>query len=147
MSDGGNKCAAIYGLLRADWGMSAIAKELKVCRTSVYKAKKAMAASEKQTPPPRKGRPRTSTRPAAAAAILRKVRAAPTKPLREIARDLKTNHTAVNVVVKEAGFRSLRKRKIPLLSEVHRTKQLARGSALLNDLKSTPHGRIMFFFG
>ena len=129
-----SKRSAILSLLHADWTPTAISKHLGVARNMVYKAKKAEAAWLAGTAKPKKGRPRTATAPRAAAAVLRKICTAPTKPLRQIAQDMEMTHTAVNSIVKEAGFCSLRKKKIPLLSEVHRTERVVRGTALLLSL-------------
>ena len=145
MTGAANKRPAIYGLLRAGWGPAAIVKELGVARTSVYRAKKALEAGQGPDVQPRSGRPRTATKRRASAAILRKVRKDPKRPLRQIAAELQTTHTAVNSVVKEAGFRSLRRVKIPLLSARHREMRLDHCTKLINNLKSGAAGRIVFF--
>ena len=145
MSGAPNKRPAIYGLLRADWTAAAIAKELQVSRQSIYKAKKAMEAGLGPKVQPRSGRPRTATHRRAAAAILKQVRSNPQRPLRQIAAAAGTTHTAVNKIVKEAGYRSLRRTKIPLLSARHPEMRLERCRGLLNNLKSGAEGRILFY--
>ena len=67
------------------------------------------------------------------------------QPLRRVARETGTSKSTVSRIVQEAGGRSLRLLKRPLVSERDQNVRVERYTRLLNDLKSAPPHRIIFF--
>ena len=76
---------------------------------------------------------------------MNRVKKNPNKSLTTIGEEVGVSRFTVKRVVKAAGGRSVRRRKIPLVSASgrRRRKKLAKG--LLNNMKSAPPGRIIFF--
>ena len=84
--------------------------------TVVYNIKKQVAAGKPPKASPRKRR-RTTLTPTVVAGLRRHIKATPTKSLRQVAKELSVPRKLVRQVVRESGWRSLRKVKIPLVSE------------------------------
>ena len=77
--------------------------------------------------------------------VMRRIKAAPTKPLRQVAQEAGLNRESVRLVVKEEGWKSLRRTKVPLVSALGLQKRQERSQGLINNLKSARQGRIIFF--
>ena len=92
---------------------------------------------------PRK-RKRTTLTPRVVAGLRCKIKAAPTKSLRRVAREANIPRQLVRQTVHDSGWRSLRKVEIPLISKEGR-RRLSRNAGLINKLKSGAPGRIVFF--
>ena len=73
------------------------------------------------------------------------IKSAPTKSLRRVARESQIPRELVQQVVQEAGWRSLRKVKVPLISLASQATMEERAQGLINALKGVPPGRILFF--
>ena len=106
---------AIAALLQAGKTTTVIAKEVSCSRFLVYKVKKLQEAGKDLgyafTP-----RVKAVLTPTVRAGIKRRVKAAPTKSLRRVAREAGVHREIVRRVVKEEGWRSLRRVKVPLIS-------------------------------
>ena len=83
--------------------------------------------------------------PTVVAGLRRRIKAAPTKSFRKAAKEAAVPRELVRTVVRESGWRSLRKVKIPLISEEGRRRRRDRSSGLINLLKSGAPGRVVFF--
>ena len=84
------KRQAIAALLDAGCPAKAVASDLKVGLTLVYKVKNLVKAGADLQPHPQGGRKRTARAPRAAAGILRRVKTAPNKSLRRVAQEAVT---------------------------------------------------------
>ena len=140
-----SKREIVTSLLRAGVSIPAIMEQVGCHRATVYRAKKLLAVGGDPAPKNLGGRPRTATTPAATAAVLRAVRRNPTRSMASIATSLGKSPTTVRRIVRLAGYKSLRKRKVQLLSARTRNRRLERSKGLLSNLKSAPAGRILFF--
>ena len=83
--------------------------------------------------------------PRVRAAIRRRVKAAPTKSLRKISRESGVGRESVRKVVVEAGWKSLRRVKVPLISAEGCERRASRAAGLINALKLLPRNHIIFF--
>ena len=109
------KCQAIAALLQVGKTPTVITKEVSCSRFLVYKVKNLQKAGKDlgyaYTP-----RVKTVLTPTVRAGIKRPIKAAPTKPLRRVAREAGVHREAVWRVIKDEGWRSLRRVKVPLIS-------------------------------
>ena len=144
MSDRIETRAAISALLRAGKTVKAIVDDVGCSRALVYKVKNRVSAGKSPQVSPRK-RNRPTLTPRVVAGLRRRIQCAPTKSLRRVAKEAVVPRELVRQVVKESGWRSLRKVKIPLISEEGRNRRKSRSAGLLNILKSGAHGRVVFF--
>ena len=140
-----SKYEAIAALIRAGKSWKDICLDLEVGKTTVFRVKKLLRNGDDLGRKSIPGRPRTARAPRAVAAVLRRVRCKPNKPLRRIAEDAGTSKSTVSRIVKEGGGRSPRLLKRPLVSERDQNLRVEQCTKLLNDLKSAPPRRITFF--
>ena len=77
--------------------------------------------------------------------LKKRIKAAPTKSLRRVAKEANISRESVRRVVRGAGWRSLRKVKVPLISAQGRQTRIERATGLINALKSAAPGKIAFF--
>ena len=106
------------------------------------RGQKSIEAGKSAQATPRK-RTRTTLTPTVVAGLRRRIKAAPTKRLRKVAKKSSVPRESVRQVVKESSWRSLRKVKIPLISEEgcrRRRRRRSRSAGLLNKLKSGAPG-------
>ena len=136
---------AILIHLRAGSRVVDICNDLGVSRMSVYRAKKLFDAGQDAKCKKRPGRTRSATTKKAAASVIRSVRANPNRSIRKLAITSGRSRSTVQRIIKDAGFKSLRKQRIPLLSAKARQMRKERGQVLISDLKSAPPNRIVFF--
>ena len=89
-------------------------------------------------------RKKTKLKPRVAAS-LRRIKCAPTKSLRQVATEAGQNRELVRRLEQISGMQSLRRTKIPLVSEAGRKKRQNWARGLLNRFKESGHtGRIIF---
>ena len=75
----------------------------------------------------------------------RRIKSAPTKSLRRVAKEASLKPGVVWKLVRDGGWRSLRRKKVPLISSAGRKKRAARAAGLINALKEGGYpGRILF---
>ena len=115
--------AEIIGLSEAGFNPSKIASTLKIARKTVYRTMKKKNNGTKNpllydstSRTKRKLTPRV-------AALLKKRIKAPTKSLRRVAAEAGQNQELVRRLVRLSGWRSLRRTKVPLISEEGRKKR------------------------
>ena len=103
---------SISALLDAGKSVTEISRDLSCSRPTVYKIKnlKAQGKGLHHQYPVRSNPVLT---PQVRTAVKRRIRSAPQKPLRKIAREAGLNREAVRRVVRQEGWRSLRRKKIP----------------------------------
>ena len=135
---------AISALLEAGKTPTEISRDLQCARSLVYKVNKLKDDGKDVQPPPPK-RKKTVMTPRVVAGLKRRIKAAPRKPLKVVAREAGVNRESVRKMVSNLGWRSLRRRKVPLLSAQGREVRQERAQGLLNNLKSGAQGRIVFF--
>ena len=81
-----------------------------------------------------------------AAGLPRRIKSAPTKSLRRVAKEAGLKPGVVWKLVREEGWRSLRRKKVPLIPAAGRKTCAARAAGLINALKEGGYlGRILFF--
>ena len=121
---------AISALLDADKAPKDIVAALKCSRTLVFKVQRLKKAGDTDLKHAFKPRKAKTLTPRVRAAIRRRVKAAPTKSLRKISRESSVARESINKVVVEAGWKSLRRVKVPLISAEGRERRaiLAGGS-------------------
>ena len=136
--------AAISALLDAGKTAKEVVAALQCGKSVVYEVKKRKAAGKGPQASPRKRKSTTLT-PTVVAGLRRRIKAAPTKSLRQVSRESAVPRELVRKVVRESGWQSLRKVKIPLISEEGRRRRESRSAGLLNKLKSGAPGRVLFF--
>ena len=110
------KRIALAALLNAGKSINVTAADLGVSRFLVLKVKKRLAAGKDVQASPRKVN-RPVLRPRVVGGLKKRIKAAPTKSLRRVAKEANVSRESVRRVVKEAGWRSLRKVKVPLISK------------------------------
>ena len=113
---------AISTLLDAGKTPTEIVKELQCSRHVVYTVKNLKKAG-KDLDLTRRRYNRPVLTPTVRAGIKRRVKTAPTKSLRKVAKEAGVNREIVRRVVVEAGRKSLRKVKVPLISAAGREKR------------------------
>ena len=135
---------AVSALLDAGKSVTAISKDLGCSRRLIYRVKnlKAAGGDYQHQYPVRAG---TVLTPMVRAGVKRRIRNAPNKSLRQVARETGLKRETVRRVVIQEGWRSLRRTKVPMVSAEGRKRRLERAKGLLNDLKSAPAHRIVFF--
>ena len=133
-------------LLNVGETAATIVRILGCSRALIYKVKKFKEKKggdlKRAEPPPRNKwimTPRVQT------AITRKIQADPNKSISVIGDELGINRKNVSRYVKKIGGKLLRRIKVPLISAEGRERRAIRAAGLLNDLKSTGAGRIIFF--
>ena len=109
---------AICALSDAGRSNNDIVRILKVAKTTVIWTLKKQAAGglEHDTT----GRKKTVLTPRVAAGLRRRIKAAPTKCLRRVAKEAGLKPGDVWKLVREEGWRSLRRKKVPLISATSR---------------------------
>ena len=109
------KRIAIAALIEAGKTNNAIAADLKCSRSLVLKVKRRLAAGKDLQPSPRKAKkPVLTSR--VVGGLKKRIKVAPTKSLRRVAKEANVSRESVRRVVREAGWRSLRKVNVPLIS-------------------------------
>ena len=136
---------AISALLDAGKTPTEIFRTLGCSRRLVYKVKNLKKAGQTLEHAYKKRKNPVLT-PLLCAKIKRKMKSAPTKSMSSVADALSVNRFLVAKVVQEAGWRSLRRTKVPLVSAEGREKRSTRSVGLVNALKSARPGTIIFFF-
>ena len=145
MSEQKNICTTISSLLRAGKTPKEIVRDLGYPRATVYGIKTCIDAGKDPQPSPCKQKWPTLS-PRVVAGLKKRIRSAPTKSLRKVAAEAQVPRKLVRQVVKEAGWRSLRRGKVPLISAQRREKRVQRSKILLNKLKEGNRpGRIIFY--
>ena len=137
--------AAICALFDAGNSVTAIAKALKTSRPTIYRTlnKRASTGTIQHAAGPRK---KAVLTPRVAAGLRRRIKAAPTKSLTRVAEEAGLGPRTVQRFVVDQGWRSLRRKKVPLISKTGRLKRQKRAKILLNKLKESGYpGRIVFF--
>ena len=77
--------------------------------------------------------------------IRRRIKATPTKSLRRVDKEAGLKPGVVWKLVREEGWRSLRRKKVPLVSSAGRKKRAARAAGLINALKDVSRQNPLFF--
>ena len=137
------KRIAVSALLDAGKSINGIIANLGVSRALVLKVKSRLASGKDLQASPRKAKKPVLT-PRVVGGLKKRIKAAPTKSLRRVAKEA-VSRESVRRVVHEAGWRSLRKVKVPLISAKGRETRVERSRGLVNALKSAPPGKIVFF--
>ena len=123
-----------------------IVRTLKVAKTTVIRTLKKRNGGGNGLNHDTSRRKRTVLTPRVSATLRRRIKAAPTKPLARVAKEAGLKPGVVYKLVKEEGWRSLRRKKVPLISSEGRKKRASRAQGLLNSLKKGGQaGRIIFF--
>ena len=140
---------AILALLRAGKTPTEVIGSLGVSRQTVYSVKKRMETTpdgqEVNLEVKYRPRARKVMTPRVQAAVRRRIRTAPTKSLRRVAKEAKVGREAVRKVVLDEGWRSRRRVKVPLVSAEGRERRALRALGLINALKTVRKGTIIFF--
>ena len=137
MSNRVDNRAAISALLDAGEAPVAIAKTLGVSRSTVYLVKNKKKAGKDPTKEGLKGRASPVVTPRVLGGLKKRIRAAPKKSLRRVAAEAGMNRESVRKVVVNAGWKSRRRKRVPLISRLGRKKCMERARRLLNSLKSS----------
>ena len=117
-----------------------------VSQLLVLKVKRRLAAGKDLQASPRKAKKPILT-PRVVGGLKKRIKVAPMKFLRRVAKEANISRESVLRVVRGAGWRSLRKVKVPLISAQGRQTRIERATGLINALKSAAPGKIAFFFG
>ena len=127
---------AISALIRAGKLPTEVAADLGVARTTVYRVKKRMELADSDQEPDLGvkfgARSRPVVNPRTRNAIKRRIRAAPTKSLRQVAREAGLPRDTVRKVVRQEGWRLRRRIKVPLISAEGRQTLALRAQGLVN---------------
>ena len=135
---------AICTLSAAGQSNNEIVRTLKVAKTIVIRTLKKQAAGGFEHDTTRRKKTVLTLR--VAAGLRRRIKSAPTKSLRRVAKEAGLKPAVVWKLVRNEGWRSLRRKKVPLISSAGRKKCAARAAGLLNALKEGGNpGRIIFF--
>ena len=135
MNSWSEKRIAVAALIEAGETTNAIAADLKVSRSLVLKVKRRLAAGKDLQASPRKAiRPVLTSR--VVGGLKKRIKAAPTKSLRRVAKEANVSRESVRRVVRKAGWRSLCKVKVPLISAQGRETRIERAKGLISALKS-----------
>ena len=137
---------AICALSDAGSSNNDIVRTLKVAKTTVIRTLKKRNGGGSGLQHDVSGRQRTVLTPRVSAGLRRRIKAAPTKPLTRVAKEAGLKPGVVYKLVREEGWRSLRRKKVPLVSSEGRKTRASRAAGLLNALKEGGYlGRILFF--
>ena len=140
---------AISALICAGKSTTEVAADLRVTRTTVYQVKKQMESADLDQEPilgvKFGARSQPVANPRTRAAVKRRILAAPTKSLRQVAQAAGLHRETVRKVVRQEGWRSRRCIKVPLISAEGRQTRALRAQGLVNALKSLASGTIIFF--
>ena len=139
------KRVAIATLLRAGSSIAEVKEVLNVSRVTIWKVKKLMIAEKDILTSKSSGRPRTARTARTVMKVKRRIKKDPNRSLRSIACEIGVSPRTVRRIVKEEGWRSLKKQKIPLLSKTTRQTRVVRARKLLTNLKGGVPNRIVFF--
>ena len=120
-----------------------IVRDLGCGRTLVHKVQ-TLKAQGKDLSSFKRDRKKTVLTPRVTAAVRRRIKAAPTKSLRRVAREAGLKREAVRQVVIQSGWKSLKRTKVPLISAEGRERRDKRAAGLVNVLKSKGRGTIFF---
>ena len=144
MNSWSEKRIAVAALIEAGKITNSIAADLKVSRSLVLKVKRRLAADKDLQALPRKAkRPVLTSR--VVGGLKKWIKAAPTKSLRRVAKEANVSRESVRRVIRMAGWRSLRKVKVPLMSAQGQQMRIERANGLINALKSAAPGKIVVF--
>ena len=124
---------AICALSDAGRSNKEILRILNVAKTTVIRTLKKAAGGGLEHDTTR--RKKTVLTPRVAAGLKRRIKAAPTKSLRRVAKEAGLKPGVVWKLVRDEGSRSLRRKKVPLISSAGRKKRAARAAGLINALK------------
>ena len=144
MSETANVRTTIANLLSAGNSVPSIVGYLTTNRATVYHIKTRLDAGKYPQLSPQKCRKTTLT-PSVVAGLCRRIKAARTKSLKRVAQELGVAQELVPQVIKESGWRSLTKVKVPIMSEETRERGTKRAEGLTNNLTSARPHRIVFF--
>ena len=136
---------AISALLDAGKTPTVIVRTLGCSRSVVYKVKNLKEVEGGDLGRKFSPRQRPVMTPRVRGAIIRRVRHDPKKSIATVAEEVGIPRRTVGKFIQKRGGRSLRRVKVPLISDEGRDRRVVRATALLNDLKSAPKGRIVFF--
>ena len=134
---------AISALLDAGKRPRDIVRDLGCGRTLVHKVQTLKAEGKDLTDFSRNKRNTVLTL-RVTAAVRRRIKVAPTKSLRRVAREAGLKREAVRQVVVQSGWKSLRRTKVPLVSAEGRERRAKRAAALVNTLKAKGKGIVFF---
>ena len=130
---------AIAAMVHAGQSISAIVSTLGTSQSTVLRVKKRLAGGkDPQASPPKRRAPILSSR--VVGGLEKHIKVTPTKSLRRIAKEAGVTQESVQRVVRKAGWRSLRRVKVPFISAKGRETRVERSRGLINALKSTPPG-------
>ena len=107
---------AISALLDVGKTPTVIAADLGCSRVTVYRVKKLKKLLGGDLGHAFGPRVKTVMTPRLRAMVKRRIRAAPTKPIAAVARESGVSRQLVSKLVKESGWKSLRRTKVPLIS-------------------------------
>ena len=113
--------------------------------TTILAVRRRLESGADPHPRPRNPRRPTKRTPRAVAAVRRRIKTNPNKSITKIAEEVGMHRSTASRLIKKDGGQSLRRKKCPLFSEAARHRRLERSRGLLNDLKSAPRDRIVFF--
>ena len=112
MSDRKNVRTAIAALVRVGKSNREISTDLECSKTLVLKVKRRLSVGKGPQVSPRK-RKKTTLTLGVVGGLKKRIKAAPTKSLRRVARESKVPRELVRQVVRDADWRSLRTVKVP----------------------------------
>ena len=107
---------AICALSDAGSSNKEIVRTLKVAKTTVIRTLKKRNGGGTGLEHDTSSRQRTVLTPRVSAGLRRRIKAAPTKPLTRVAKEAGLKPGVVYKLVREEGWRSLRRKKVPLIS-------------------------------
>ena len=108
MASWSDKRIAVSALISVGKSTNVIVADLGVSRSLVFKTKRCLAAGKDLQPSPRKAKkPVLTSR--VVGGLKKRIKAAPTKSLLRVAKEANVSRESVRRVVREAGWRSLRK--------------------------------------
>ena len=115
MSNAKDIRVAVTAMLQADRPIRTIMEDLKISRSTVMRVKRRVLDGKDPKGSPRKRRASVLT-PRVVGGFKKRIKAAPTKSLRRVAKEANVSRESVRRVVRGAGWKSLRKVKVPLIS-------------------------------
>ena len=122
---------AICALSDAGSSNNEIVRSLKVAKTTVIRTLKKRNAGLLEHDVSGRKKTRTVLTPRVSAGLRRRIKAAPTKPLTRVAKEAGVKPGVVYKLVREEGWRSLRRKKVPLVSFEGCKRRAARAAGCL----------------
>lgn len=125
--------------------LEAIANQLGCSKRTVNWVKAKIKSGGDVAPVKPPGRPAVKTAPAALRCLKKAIERHPRRSYRDHSRGMGITKTTVLRCAKKIGAKARIRQRKPLLTPHMRQKRRDRVRALLNDIKSAPPGRIIFY--